>query len=315
MVKRLLDVVFEYGAWLVIALTLVPVSVGGLVYVFDGTQIVSARVWADRPVLLRDVPIVNQFSDGSPSQGMEALVNELLVTDKFTDPLLSRLVPGFENLPGARRQAIRLDLRSRLHVASDGPHLLTFEYSTPRPSYGVAVLDALLAQVRTSIADIAGHQATSEANLTASQITASQSTMRAALGRLHDYIAQNGGDPLALRGDPSYTTLTTDAQAKSAAFQSLQALQEQSQLASASLPQLTSALFRVVDPPAQQQVSITAKTPAVHYGEIAAAGIAGLELLLVYLIALRDPRVRSSGELANERVIDLGSGPEFAQPR
>jgi len=311
--KRLLDVVFEYAALLLIGLAVVPVGVGGVTYAFDRTQVVSAQVWADRPVLLKEVPIVNQFSDGSPSQGMETLVNELLVTDQFTNQVLSTEMPGFNNLPGAQRQAARQDLRSRLRIASEGPHVVTFEYTTTRPSFGIALLWAVLAQVRQSIEDIQGDQAASEARVTASQITASQATMQAALSRLHDYVAQNGGDPLALRGDPTYTTLATDALSKSDAYQALQALQEESQLARASLPQLVAAFFRVVDPPAVQLIPITAKTPAVRYGQIAAAGTAILELLLVYLVALRDPRVRSSSDLAHELLIDLGSGPAFGE--
>lgn len=294
-------------------LVLVPLTVGGFFFASDRTQLVGTRVWADRPILLRDVPIVNQFSDGSPSQGMEALVDELLITDTFTDPVLASVMPGFDLLPAARRQAAGKDLRTRLRVASDGRHVVTFEYRTAQPTFGIALLDSLLAQIRRSIEDIQGHQASSEAKVTASQLAASQVMLQADLSRLHDYVGKNGGDPLALRGDPTYTTLAASAQSKSDAYQSLEALERESQLANASLPQLSAALFRVVDPPATVPVPITAKTPFIHYGEIAVVGITIVELLFIYVVALRDPRIRTTDELAREHLIDLGGGPVFGQ--
>ena len=73
---------------------------------------------------------------------------------------------------------------------------------------------------------------------------------------------------------------------------------------------IQASIFHVVDPPAAAPQGITRSSPAVRYSLTAVAGIALLEALLVYVLARRDPSVRSLEEVRREVGLrPLGSTP------
>jgi len=77
-VHRWLDVFFEWAMWFLIALIAIPAVTGGVALIGDRSQLVTARVWADRPVLLQAAGLANQWSNGTPSSDADALLTELV---------------------------------------------------------------------------------------------------------------------------------------------------------------------------------------------------------------------------------------------
>jgi capsular polysaccharide biosynthesis protein len=73
---------------------------------------------------------------------------------------------------------------------------------------------------------------------------------------------------------------------------------------------MRTSVFHVLDPPAVQPVTLTAKSPVVKALLGGFGGVALLEAMLIYVLAKRDPRVRS-GEEVEERLglRNLGSTP------
>ena len=69
----------------------------------------------------------------------------------------------------------------------------------------------------------------------------------------------------------------------------------------------------MIDAPAVSPTQFDFHTPAVKYSLEGLAGIGAVELLLVYMIGLRDPRVRSGEEVRKRLGIPyVGSTPDLA---
>ena len=60
-VHRWLDVFFEWAIWFLVALIAVPAITGAVAVLADRSQLVTARVWADHPVLLQAAGLANQW--------------------------------------------------------------------------------------------------------------------------------------------------------------------------------------------------------------------------------------------------------------
>src|SRR2546423_6366002 len=113
-VHRWLDVFFEWAIWFLVALIAAPAITGAVAVLADRSQLVTARVWADHPVLLQAAGLANQWSNGTPSSEADALLTELVGSDWFVDQVLSDSAPGFKALgadqKAQQRQAMRQSL-------------------------------------------------------------------------------------------------------------------------------------------------------------------------------------------------------------
>jgi hypothetical protein len=96
-------------------------------------------------------------------------------------------------------------------------------------------------------------------------------------------------------------------------YVSIENLAHQAELAQSAIPSIRNATFRVIDAPAVSPTQFDFHTPAVKYSLEGLAGVAAVELLLVYMIGLRDPRVRSGEEVRRRLGIPyVGSTPDLA---
>jgi hypothetical protein len=309
--RRLLDVFFQYLVKLLAVLVAAPLLVGGAMLAIDRSQQVTTRVWADRLVALKDVPAINDFSNGTPADGSAALMQELLSTNWFVDEVLADASPGYAKEQASRRQAARDDVRTNLKVSAEGQNVVLVTYKTTRPDYGVKLLGSVLANFNDAVSSIQTQQASTTGQLADDQLQTARAAMDQAIGELQAYVERAGLDAESLHGDPTYQSLTAIAEQRTDQYNNLVSVSEQSKQTQSAIPELQKAVFRVVDPPAVSSRAFDTKSPSFRFGTLALVGVAVAEFLLVYVLAMRDPRVRSVDDLpARElKVVDLGRAP------
>jgi hypothetical protein len=309
--RRLLDVFFQYLAKLLAVLVAAPLLVGGAMLAIDRSEQVTTRVWADRLVALKDVPAINDFSNGTPADGSAALMQELLSTNWFVDEVLADAVPGYAKEQASRRQAARDDLRANLKVTSEGQNVVVLTYKTTQPDYGVKLLGSVLGNFNEAVSSIQTQQASTTGQLADDQLQTARAAMQQAIGQLDAYIQRAGLDPESLHTDPTYQSLTTMVEQRTDQYNNLVSVSEQSKQTQSAIPDLQKAVFRVVDPPAVSSRALDTKSSSFRFGSLALVGVAGAEFLLVYVLAMRDPRVRSIDDLPVRelKVLDLGRSP------
>jgi H+/Cl- antiporter ClcA len=78
---------------------------------------------------------------------------------------------------------------------------------------------------------------------------------------------------------------------------------------------LQSSFFHVVDQPFVLPFKLDQHTPAVKYALFALVGIVGAVALYVYVVARRDPRIRSVQDVTRTgRFKPLGTAPVIGRP-
>ena len=308
MPHRILDILFQYLGRMTIGLLVVPALVGAAIYVGDRSATLTTRVWAATPVYLTSASLSKEFAGVSPAAGTQALALELLASDSFLDSVLLKAEPGFTAAGPDGKAADRARVRSSLKFTIPGPNLLVISYSTSDPAAGVAFLNQFIATMGASLVSIQTAQANGMVSSVVNQLPAAQAAMQDALAKVNAY--GPGASPTALARDPRYQTLVADAQAKTQYYISLEDLVHQAELLKEEVPNSSQAMFRVLDPPAADPRTIDLRTPFVRYALLALAGVAVAEGLLLYLLAVRDPRVRSGREVRAQLGIQLlGSTP------
>jgi uncharacterized protein involved in exopolysaccharide biosynthesis len=133
--------------------------------------------------------------------------------------------------------------------------------------------------------------------------------METAIQALNDYVQVHAADrPDELAADSRFISLSADASTRTDAYLSVLARYDEAQQARLGVDPLASAVVRVIDPPTIKPFTFSYKSPAVKAALYAGAAIGALELALVYLLARRDPRLRSGEEIAHRfRIRFLGS--------
>src|SRR2546421_9186945 len=129
-VHRWLDVFFEWAMWFLIALIAIPAITGAAALIADRSQVVTARVWADHPVLLQAAGLANQWSNGTPSTDADALLTELVGSDWFVDQVLSDSATSFQSLGSDQKAQLRLVLRQNFKHTTIGDNILELSYLT-----------------------------------------------------------------------------------------------------------------------------------------------------------------------------------------
>ena len=309
MIHRWLDVFFEWAAWFVVLLVAVPGIVGAVGLIGDRSQVVTTRVWVDRPSLLQAAGLANQWSNGTPSSDASALLTELIASDWFADQVLADADDSFAGLSADQKTRERQLMRQSLKQDVIGDHVLALSYMTDRPDRGRALLSSLILRLGDSVESLDSIQTSAAIGLLESEVTKARAAMQSALGAADKYAAGKSLAELAL--DPRYQTLAADALAATNYYVSINYEAQQAHLSQAALPSIRNSIFHVMDTPAVTPKELTLRTPAVKYTLEALGGTAAVEFLVVYLIGLRDPRVRSAEEVRKRLGIpNLGSTPD-----
>lgn len=301
--SRWLDLVFQYLGRLALALLVLP-AVAGLAYLaIDRTQTVSARVWADPPAYsgqdLSPEGPVPQF----PADSDISIMNELILTDSFVDEVLSS-DPSYQGQPEDAKIGMRSSFRNRLQVSRQGPNLIGIQLTTSDPTQGVSLLNNLMKVYGDTLKTLQLNRANAAGSVLEAQLQAAQKDRDAAVASLQAYVDANQGlTPEQLGADPTYVTLSTQARAKSDQYLTLLVQSQQVEMLKAAVPNAQPTAFHMVDPPSLDRTTFSLKSPSVRIALETLAGIAGFEMLLVYVIARRDPRIRSGEDAA--RVLDV----------
>jgi len=296
--------------WFLIALIAIPAITGAVALVTDRSQVVTARIWADRPVLLQAAGLANQYSNGTPSSDADALLTELAGSDWFVDQVLTDSAPSFKGLGSDQKAQQRLVMRQNLKHSTVGNNILELSYLTDRPAVGSALLNSVITRLGDSLETLESVQTTAAVGLLDSEVAAARATMQKALDAASTYAA--GKSLVQLLGDAHYLTLQADALAATDYYVSLDRQAQQAHLAQSALPSIRDSTFRVMDPPSVTPKQIDLHSPPVKYATETLAGVAALEFLIIYVIGLRDPRVRSGEEVHKKLGVPyLGSTPDL----
>ncbi len=310
MVHRWLDVFFEWAMWFLIALIAVPAITGAVTLIGDRSQLVTARVWADRPALLQAAGLANAWSNGTPSSDADALLTELVGSDWFVDQVLTDSTSGFKALGSDQKVQQRLVMRQSLKHNAIGDHVLELSYLTNQPATGIALLNSVIQRLGDSVETLESIQTTAAVGLLDAEVAKARDTMQKALDAASSYAS--GKSLTQLLDDAHYLTLQADALAATDYYVSLNRQAQQAHLAQSALPSIRNSTFRLMDPPSVTPRQLDLHTPAIKYSMEALAGTAALEFVVIYVIGLRDPRVRSGEEVRRRLGVPyLGSTPDL----
>ena len=311
MPHRLLDVLFQYLGRMAIGLVLLPGLVAVLFYATDHAQTLTVRIWTDYPVYLSSAALSKEFAGVSPAAGSQTLALELLASDSFLDPVLAGANSKYKQEGTDQKAADRALVRSRLRLTIPGPNLLVMSYTSDDPRSATRLLDGYIAALGNSVVSIQTAQASQMVSTVVNQLPGAQAAMQEALAKVQSYGA--GETPLQLARDPRYQSLVVDAQAKTNYYISLEDLSHQAQLLKEEIPSSQSAMLRVLDPPRADPKAIDLKSPLIRNTLLTLLGVAVAEGMLLYVLAVRDPRVRGGGEVRAQLGIQyLGSTPRVA---
>lgn len=306
MLHRALDVFFQHMLRLVGGLVLVPLGVGAVGLAFDHSLTVEARVWADKPIFT-PVFATDRFKSSDPPAEIEAgILRELLATSVFADAVLTRVESGYANASPTEQGSAAADLRRNVSVATEGTHLFTISYRTTDSDRGRSVVNAIIAAFGTEVQAIDANQVSVSQAALKSQLDLAQFDMDDALRQVQTYQAQHA----SVFNDPTYQTLLGQAQSKTDLYLSLQARLDEVKGSQAAVSVTQSSFFHVVDRPFVVPLTLDQHAPAVKYALYALVGIVAAEALFVYVIARRDPRIRSVQDIRRAAGLKpLGSVP------
>lgn len=309
-IHRWLDVFFEWAVWLVLALLFIPATIGAVAIFSDRSQLVTARIWIDRPALLQGAGLANEWSDGTPASGADALLVELTGSDWFANEVLGAAEPGFVRLSADGQTQERLTLRQELKHAAVGDNVLSISYLTDRPESGRALLSSVITMLGNAVETLQLTQTSAAVGALDNEAAIAKTAMQHALDAVSAYAS--GKSQIAILQDPQYQTLVVDATTATDYYVSVENQAKQANLAQSAIPSVRDSTFRAIDAPTISPRQIDFHSPAVKYSLEALAGTGAIELLLIYVIGLRDPRVRSGEEVRKRLGIPyLGSTPDL----
>jgi hypothetical protein len=307
---RSLDVLFQHLRALVAALLLIPLIAAGLATALDRSHVASAKIWADRPAYTPKFSTDRFASYETPAQVEAGLMQEMVDTDSFVDGVLQKIEPQYASWSLEHRRQAAADLRSGFSVDSQAEHLFVISYRSSRAEQGVVVLKAVIDAFTAAVQDLeAGHVAIAQ-NVLQGQLDAARQDMNTAVSQAESYRASHGLGVDAGHTDPVYAQLQGQARTKSDQYLAVLAQVDEAQASHTAVTTIQASIFHVVDAPAAAPAGITRSSPAVKYSVTTFAGIALAEALLVYVLARRDPSVRSLEEVRREVGLrPLGSTP------
>lgn len=293
MLHRSLDVVFQYLFRLAAGIVLVPLLIGGATLALDRSQTVTAKVWADRPLFTPKFGTERFTSYNAPADTEATLMQEVIGSDLFVERVLSRVEPQYGSWGPAHREQAAADFRNRVFVLAESVHVFRINYSTPQPEKGVQVLNAILDAFGVTIQELDTSQLTSVETALRSELDTARQQMEAAVSQAQSYAAGHGTNA----NDPNYGTLVAQARLKTDRYQSVVDLIEQAHASRTAVLTMQAAVFHVVDSPSLVPRRFSTSMPAFKHAIYAFVGLAAIEALFVYVLARRDPSIRSVEEV------------------
>jgi hypothetical protein len=310
LIHRSLDVVFQYLRWLVVGLLLIPLSVGATSIALDRSQVVSAKIWADKPSFTLKFTNSRFDSFQTPAQVEASLMQEMVATDSFTRTVLSKTEPQYGSWSRAHQEQAATDFRKSISIDSQGDHLFVVSYRTADAAHGVTVLRAVIDAFTAAVRELESGQVATAQNVLKGQLEAAHQDMNNAVAQLQTYKSAHGLGENAAQSDPAVAQLQGQAKTKTDQYLSVLAQVDEAEASQGAVASIQASIFHVVDQPAVTPQRLGPATPGVRYALSALAAVLIAEALLVYVLARRDPSVRSPEDVRRELGLKpLGSAP------
>lgn len=310
MIHRSLDVAFQHLGWLLVGLLLVPIGAAAASTALDRSQVVSAKIWADKPTYTPKFTSDRFDSFQTPAQVEASLLQEMVATDSFDSSVLSKTDPGYAGWSQSHQQQAASDLRTSFSIDSQGEHLFVISYRTARVDRGIVVLKAIIDVFSAAVQELESGQVGTAQAVLQGQLDSAKQAMNSAVAAAQAYKSGHGLSESAAQLDPAYAQLQGQARTKTELYLSVLAQVDDAQASRNAVGKIQASVFHVVDPPALTPQKLSTSTPAVKYTLAAFAGVAVLEALLVYVLARRDPNLRSLEDVRREVGLrPLGSTP------
>jgi hypothetical protein len=314
MVVRALDIVFQNLKVMATVLAAVPLLVAAGAAFLDRSEVVTTRLWADRPLRVLELNGLPQLDTSSPAATQTVVLSELVASDSFVDQVLTKSDPGYSSLDGGTKAGERKLVRQDLSVVASGANVMIITYKARSETVGVSFLNSLTAAFGQAIQSYELNQAAEAASTTAADQRQAQADLGQAAARLQGYIDQYPNRDLAeLQADPAYQTLRADLQEKSKRYQALKSRADDLALGQ-STAQLQNRLVHVLDQPRVEVHALGLSSSTLKLAGLSLAVILLAELTFVYVMARRDPRVRSSRDVERLGLRGLGSVPILRSP-
>jgi hypothetical protein len=311
MLRRALDVVFQHLGRLLAGIVLVPLVVGAVALVVTRTDVVSARLWADRPAVTNGAsgqptdPTAADFDPSvPPAQRQATLLSELVQTNTFMARAF-RSQPAAQVIDRSRQQSLEQSVRAGFSAQAVGTNVVTLSFTTTRPKDGVALMKSIISAYGQTLVDLQVRQTEATAGTLDKQLATAKQEMDEAVSKVQAYAQSHHLSPAAGSNDPTYSSLATTAQGKTSAYLDLLDTSREQQDARAAAAGQLSSLYHVMDAPSSAAQPVDGRSPAARFAMYGLWAILALEIVFVYHSVRRDPRVRTSTEVA--RVLGIRS--------
>lgn len=294
---RFLDVASDRWRLLAILPVIAALFAAAAGLLTNHSHSVSTRIWADVPAgsgagmgLVAD--------SGTPADTVVAVLGELLGTDWFTGNVLSGVSPDFKNQSRLRQRDDELRLRRSVHLSADGPHVVTITTAAASDSEGERTLTSLVSSFTAAIESMQVTRSSALGGSASAQLGLAKAAADDAVSQLQDYLRSmpTGITAEERQQDPIYQTLMVQVANTAQRYESLLSVAQEAQLSGAGATG-PATMFRVIDSPGPNPDPITLRTPFVRLALAAAGTVLVAEALIVYLLARRDPRIRTGLEV------------------
>jgi capsular polysaccharide biosynthesis protein len=313
MVRRGLDIFFQYLGRLLLGMLLVPAVVGVAGLLLTRSEVVTARLWADNPAATTVDPTAADFAASeSPAQRQAALLSELLHSDSFMSKVF-RAKPLSGAVSGDRERQLVQTARANLDVQPLGSNVVAITFVTSRPDEGVALVTAVITAYGQALTQMQGLQSEAALSSLNKQLAGTNQAMDLAVAKVQNYAATRHLNPGTSVADPTYQSLTDDAQRKTNAYLDLVNRIQQQQALEASGSDVQHSLYQVLDSPTAAPQPLDGHTPTVRFTSYAVGAVLAVEIAFVYMTARRDPRIRTATEVA--RSLDIRAIGAVPAPR
>jgi hypothetical protein len=314
MLYRALDVIFQHLFYLIAVLLLVPLAAGGIGLALDHSATVEARSWEDKPIFTPAFATDRFDSSDSPADIEAGILRELIGTSQFTTEVLTAVDGRYPNLSADEQNRQETDLQTNVGVTTQGSHLFTVDYKTPNSARGRLVVNAIVAAFGRQVQALDTNQVSVTQTALQGQVDSAYKDMNDAVQQAQTYLAQH--QTQTVQNDPTYQTLIAQAQSRTDSYLAFQAQLDQAKGSQTAVYTLQSSFFHVVDQPTVLPLKIDQHLPAVKYLLFALVGVLAAEILLVYVIARRDPHIRAVQDIRRVgRFRPLGSTPSSVHAR
>jgi hypothetical protein len=314
MLYRALDVIFQHLFRLIAVLVLVPLLAGGIGLALDHAATVEARIWADKPIFTPAFATDRFASNDSPADIEAGILRELIGTSQFTTEVLTAVDSRYPDLSTDEQSRQETDLQTHVTVTTEGTHLFTLDYRTPNTARGRDVVNAMINAFGRQVQALDTSQVSVTQTALQGRVDQAQRDMNDAVQQAQMYFAQHQSQ--SVQNDPNYQTLIAQAQSRTDSYLAAQAQLDLAKGSQTAVFTLQSSFFHVVDQPFVVPLKIDQHLPAVKYLLFALVGILSAEVLLVYVIARRDPHIRAVQDVRRVgRFRPLGTTPTSVHAR